>query len=120
MTGIHLRKREEIEIVALPGDDAESLEERAARKVEVLREALLALQPRKQRTLHRGQILQIIERVLHGADSIPNPREDELQRRIASMKKELGTAALCDVRLVNREEALNDTVASVEKAVRSD
>ncbi|MDD5026070.1 MAG: hypothetical protein PHH13_01705 [Candidatus Peribacteraceae bacterium] len=41
--------------------------------------------------------------------------EDELQRRIASMERELTYARLCDHQVVNREGALDATIESVEK-----
>ena len=43
--------------------------------------------------------------------------EDELRRRIASMDSELDHAADCDVRIINVEGKLNDTIAAVEKAI---
>ncbi|OIO55834.1 hypothetical protein AUJ46_00180 [Candidatus Peregrinibacteria bacterium CG1_02_54_53] len=44
--------------------------------------------------------------------------EEELQRRIASMNKELQDADLCTARVVNRDGALEITVQEVEKVIR--
>lgn len=43
--------------------------------------------------------------------------EEELQKRIASMERELAAAALCDARVVNREGALEGAVRAVEAAI---
>ena len=43
--------------------------------------------------------------------------EDELARRIASMDHELGLAPLCDVRVLNREGKLEETLKEVEEVL---
>lgn len=46
--------------------------------------------------------------------------EDELQRRIASMKHELDHADECDVQIVNREGKIKETIAAVEAVLFDD
>jgi len=43
--------------------------------------------------------------------------DEELRRRIASMESELDHAGDCDVRIVNKEGKLPETIAAVEKAI---
>lgn len=56
---------------------------------------------------------QLIERIRKRAPI----SQDELQRRIASMDRELADAALCTARIVNREGALQATVREVENVI---
>lgn len=69
-------------------------------------------------TLHSIFILpenkeQLIEHITKRA-----PIEaDELDRRIASMEKELEYAELCDDRIVNAEGKLNETIQKVEEVI---
>ena len=42
---------------------------------------------------------------------------DELERRIASMDRELSSAQLCDLQIVNHDCKLEETIAQVEKAI---
>jgi guanylate kinase len=43
--------------------------------------------------------------------------KEELDRRIASMEKELARAELCDVRVTNREGKIDETLAEVERVI---
>ncbi|OGJ55804.1 hypothetical protein A2635_05060 [Candidatus Peribacteria bacterium RIFCSPHIGHO2_01_FULL_51_9] len=43
--------------------------------------------------------------------------DDELQRRIASMEKELTYASLCNAEIVNREGSLEKAIGEVEQAI---
>lgn len=43
--------------------------------------------------------------------------DDELRRRIRSMEKELQYADLCDVKIVNREGKLDETIQQIEQAI---
>ncbi len=43
--------------------------------------------------------------------------DEELKRRLASMERELTYADLCDVKVVNREGKLPETIAEVERAI---
>lgn len=56
---------------------------------------------------------QLIERIRNRAPI----SDEELQRRIASMDRELKDAALCDTEVVNREGGLPETIRAVEEAV---
>ena len=44
--------------------------------------------------------------------------DEELERRIASMEKELTYAELCDAKIVNKEGELEKTIAEVEIAIQ--
>src|SRR3989344_1328129 len=76
-SSVYFRKREEIEIVALPWNDAKDLEERTASEVEMLRKALFILQTQKEPALWLREILKICHR-MH-AESIPSAPFKELQ-----------------------------------------
>ncbi|PIR53165.1 guanylate kinase [Candidatus Peregrinibacteria bacterium CG10_big_fil_rev_8_21_14_0_10_49_10] len=58
---------------------------------------------------------QLIRHITHRAPMA----EAELKHRIASMKKELAYAEECDVQIVNREGALKETIAQVERVLVS-
>ncbi|MFA6259010.1 MAG: hypothetical protein WCX29_00170 [Candidatus Peribacteraceae bacterium] len=57
---------------------------------------------------------QLVERIRNRAPI----DADELARRIASMEQELTYADLCDHRIVNRQGALEQTIAQVEAAIK--
>ncbi|MBM3231654.1 guanylate kinase [Candidatus Peregrinibacteria bacterium] len=56
---------------------------------------------------------RLIERIRNRAPI----SEEELRRRIASMDNELDHAAECDVKIVNHEGKLQETIVAVEKAI---
>ncbi len=56
---------------------------------------------------------QLVSRIKNRA---PLP-DDELARRVASMEEELKRAALCDAQIINKEGAIGDTIAAVEKQI---
>lgn len=56
---------------------------------------------------------QLIERIRRRAPIA----EEELQRRIASMDREIADASLCTARIVNHDGKLGDTVREVEKVI---
>lgn len=56
---------------------------------------------------------QLIERIRKRAPM----SDEELARRLKSMDRELNVAPLCTVQIVNREGALQQTIAEVEKVI---
>lgn len=56
---------------------------------------------------------QLIQRITHRAPI----SDDELQRRIVSMDKEMTYADLCDVQILNKDGQLPESIRAVEKAI---
>jgi guanylate kinase len=59
---------------------------------------------------------QLIARITHRAPIT----SEELERRIASMDRELSYAQVCDVQIINHDGKIKDTIAEVEKVIAGD